>query len=139
LLAGRLRLERTYGAGFSDSNVRTECVYTADEEYLKPAFVPDALIRMNDFLTSDAAPLARAFVALVAMVTIHPFGNGNGRTSRLLADAVLISEGYLPLSFAFPVASHVARTSRGVERRVSDAIATFLGGLINSYTVVLSQ
>ncbi len=96
---------------------------------------------MDEVLTSEADVLTRAFVALVAMVTVHPFSNGNGRTSRLLCDAFLLSEGYLPLSFAFPVASHVGRTTRGVKRTVRDAIETFLAALSNSYDVIatLSQ
>jgi hypothetical protein len=122
--------------GFADSSVRTDRLYTADEEYLKPAYVPEELRKMDHVLESDAEPLLRAFVALVAMVTIHPFSNGNGRSSRLLADAVLISEGFLPLSFAFPIASHVGRTTRGVQRTVTDAIETFLMGLNNSYDVI---
>jgi prophage maintenance system killer protein len=125
--------------GFADSSLRTERLYTADEEYLKPEHLAEQLRTMDLIVAGEADPLARAFVALVAMVTIHPFANGNGRTSRLLADAVLISEGYLPLSFSFPVASHVAKTTRGVARVASDAIETFLGGLENSYSVVLSQ
>lgn len=122
--------------GFPSSTVRTERLYTADEEYLKPVYVADEIQRMDLALACEQEPLARAFIALVAMVTIHPFSNGNGRTSRLLADAALIAEGFLPLSFSFPIASHVGRTTRGVNRTVTDAIETFLGGLANSYDVV---
>jgi hypothetical protein len=35
----------------------------------------------------------KAAQAMIKFVDIHPFGDGNGRTSRLLADAVLISGG----------------------------------------------
>jgi len=122
--------------GFSDSAIRTERLYTADEEYLLPSYVAEEIRKMDVVLHSQMDGLVRAFVALVAMVTIHPFSNGNGRTSRLLCDAFLVSEGFLPLSFAFPVASHVGRTSRGIKRSVLDAVETFLAALCNSYEVI---
>jgi Fic/DOC family len=145
LLAQDVPLGFAFGAklhhalGFADSAVRSERLYTADEEYLRPEYVGDELARLEQVLNGPANPLVRAFAALVGMVTIHPFSNGNGRTSRMLADAVLISAGYLPLSFAFPIASHVGRTTRGVPRAVDEAIDTFLGGLLNSYDVVLAS
>jgi hypothetical protein len=125
-----------HALGFSDSLPRTIRMYAADEEYLKPEYVREELEKMDCVLLSEAHPLTRAFVALVSMVTIHPFCNGNGRAARLLADAVLISEGFLPLSFASSIMSHVGRATRGVPRTVDDAIETFLGGLENSYDVV---
>ena len=34
-------------------------------------------------------------------VNIHPFGDGNGRTSRLLMNYILIKNGYPPLNIRF--------------------------------------
>jgi len=37
-----------------------------------------------------------AAVAHYAITDIHPFANGNGRTARLAASAILLKDGYLP-------------------------------------------
>ncbi|MEK7530034.1 MAG: Fic family protein, partial [Patescibacteria group bacterium] len=42
---------------------------------------------------------AKALVALVGVSYIQPFEDGNKRTSRLMADALLLTHGYAPLSY----------------------------------------
>lgn len=39
-------------------------------------------------------PVIRALLAHFFLVTIHPFGDGNGRTSRLVEAGILFQEGY---------------------------------------------
>lgn len=41
--------------------------------------------------------LAMAFEAHYKLVTIHPFVDGNGRTARLLLNAILLKNGYAPV------------------------------------------
>jgi Fic family protein len=41
-------------------------------------------------------PLARATVAHHALLAIHPFRDGNGRTARLLLNLMLLRDGYAP-------------------------------------------
>jgi Fic family protein len=55
---------------------------------------------MGDFgqWLSQAEPSAEtAFAAHAKLVTIHPFSDGNGRTSRLLMNVVLLKSGYPPV------------------------------------------
>lgn len=55
---------------------------------------------MGDFgqWLSRAKPSAEtAFAAHEKLVTIHPFSDGNGRTSRLLMNVVLLKSGYPPV------------------------------------------
>jgi Fic family protein len=63
-----------------------------------PAEVP---ARMGDFarwLGSAQATPATAFTAHRALVQIHPFNDGNGRTARLLMNLILIRGGYPPVA-----------------------------------------
>ena len=39
-------------------------------------------------------PVVRAFLVHFFLVTIHPFGDGNGRVSRLVEAAILYVGGY---------------------------------------------
>ena len=50
------------------------------------------------FITGDRVrslhPVVQALIAHFFLVTIHPFGNGNGRVSRLLTAGILLQRGY---------------------------------------------
>ncbi len=62
-----------------------------------PAEIPG---RMGDFarwLEKAPATPAAAFDAHEGLVTIHPFTDGNGRTSRLLMNLMLLKGGYPPV------------------------------------------
>jgi Fic family protein len=51
-----------------------------------------------DELNDITHPVALAAFAHLGLVGIHPFVDGNGRTSRLLMNAVLINQGYRPVN-----------------------------------------
>lgn len=123
--------------GTEDAALRTVRIFAADERYLDPEDVP-ALVRELDMALARAHDaLEAAFRAYVGVVTIHPFVNGNGRTARLVADYVLMKDAWLPLCFASPVASHVARTYGGVARDVTTSFEVFAEGIANAYRAVL--
>lgn len=50
-------------------------------------------------VTKMTTPYAKALVALLGVSYIQPFEDGNKRTSRLMANAVLMAYGYAPLSY----------------------------------------
>ena len=60
--------------------------------------LPDLMNRYIEFLRSRKMeaehPAVRALLAHFFLVTIHPFGDGNGRASRLVEAGILFQEGY---------------------------------------------
>ncbi len=81
-----------------------------DEKYyfVPPAEVPDAIHHLINWLNTaydkvtlnkkDAIhPALLAFEFHLKYVTIHPFYDGNGRTSRILMNLILIMLGYPPV------------------------------------------
>ena len=50
----------------------------------------------------DLHPVERAVATHFHLVRIHPFGDGNGRTSRLLQNLILHYEGYAPITITTP-------------------------------------
>lgn len=58
--------------------------------------------RLNNFYydleNQDLNPIAKASWIHAEFVAIHPFTDGNGRTSRMLMNYVLMESGYLPIN-----------------------------------------
>lgn len=52
---------------------------------------------LNSDETGSLHPIKLAAIAHYKLVTIHPFYDGNGRTSRLLMNLVLMHAGYPPV------------------------------------------
>ena len=48
-------------------------------------------------IQKDNDILIKAIEAHYRLVTIHPFTDGNGRTARLLLNAILLQNGYAPI------------------------------------------
>jgi Fic family protein len=44
-------------------------------------------------------PLEKALIALAMIAYIQPFSDGNKRTARMLANALLLAHDYFPLSY----------------------------------------
>jgi Fic family protein len=61
-------------------------------EFLGPLHDPETPADMRFFLSFLAATLGHLYIAW-----IHPFGDGNGRTARLLECAILAHSGVVPL------------------------------------------
>lgn len=62
-----------------------------------PADVPDHMTSLFDFIGQTVEPqkqLLQTAIAHHRFLWIHPFGNGNGRTARLLTYAMLVKQGY---------------------------------------------
>jgi Fic family protein len=77
-------------------------------DFTAPADVPEAMHKLVDWVNTERGKIERAekdrlhpiTLALkfhLDYVTIHPFYNGNGRTSRILTNLLLIAYGYPPL------------------------------------------
>lgn len=59
----------------------------------------EAVDQLTGAVNRMTSPYAKAFVALLGISYIQPFGDGNKRTARLMANALLLSHGRAPLSY----------------------------------------
>ncbi len=50
-------------------------------------------------IDASASPFAKALIALLGLCSIQPFEDGNKRTSRLIANAILLAHSSAPLSY----------------------------------------
>ena len=82
-------------------------VTSADGRFLYQApdaeLVPSLMAEMVDWLEHgevDAHVVARAAMAHLHLVSVHPFRDGNGRISRIIQSLVLAREGLLSPEFA---------------------------------------
>lgn len=63
-----------------------------------PLKVPDLMKDFGSWLVQKTDDiLVKALEAHYRLVTIHPFIDGNGRTARLLMNAILLENGYAPI------------------------------------------
>ncbi len=63
-----------------------------------PAKIPELMQDFGAWLKTTPSDPASAFEAHYRLTAIHPFGDGNGRTARLLMNLVLIRGGYPPVA-----------------------------------------
>ncbi len=66
-----------------------------------PADVPDFMSSLFEFIAEEKEPqmqLLQTAIAHHRFLWIHPFGNGNGRTARLLTYAMLVNQGFTSTS-----------------------------------------
>jgi Fic family protein len=66
--------------------------------FSNPAKVPKLMQEFGPRLKTSPADSATAFDAHFRLTAIHPFGDGNGRTARLLMNLMLIRGGYPPVA-----------------------------------------
>jgi Fic family protein len=77
-------------------------------DFVSPEEVPERIHKLVDWLNASKEKIQRrdkdalhpvflAFKFHLDYITIHPFYDGNGRTSRILSNLILISFGYPPM------------------------------------------
>ena len=79
---------------------RDEPRYIANARHQPPESydVPDRMRELIDYINNDEGEqynLLKIAIANHRFVWIHPFGNGNGRTDRLMTYALLCKKGYI--------------------------------------------
>lgn len=77
-------------------------------------YMADLIRFMND-RTDGMDPIAKAAIAHVQFITIHPFEDGNGRTGRALSQRILRQQGVLQTSCLPTTAVMVARHASYVD------------------------
>ena len=63
-----------------------------------PVKIPALMADLGAWLAEAAPGLETAFAAHHRLTEIHPFGDGNGRTARLLMNLILLRGGYPPIA-----------------------------------------
>ncbi len=63
-----------------------------------PLKIPGLMVALGAWLEHAPATPEAAFEAHFRLTAIHPFGDGNGRTARLLMNLVLLRGGYPPVA-----------------------------------------
>jgi Fic family protein len=61
--------------------------------------ISEAIDALDSAVSRATTPYAKALVALLGIGYIQPFEDGNKRTSRLMANALLLAHGHAPLSY----------------------------------------
>lgn len=92
-----LRSIDNYNAGkYRSSNVLISGARHIPPEYLHvPELMEKLILRYKNWYNYH--PIVKACLLHGELVKIHPFVDGNGRTSRLVMNLVLIKTGYLPI------------------------------------------
>ncbi len=88
--------------------LRDKAIYGCQDEYLTTESFQPAIALLAERVNALAHPILKAAYVYIWTINVHPFANGNGRTARLAADWILMSEGILPLCFPSNVQGHVA-------------------------------
>lgn len=86
---------------FGSGEFRRTQVYVGGHIPPPPNDIPPLMKEFEQWLNSESAvrmhPIRYAALAHYKLVKIHPFDDGNGRTSRLLMNALLMQAGFPPV------------------------------------------
>lgn len=86
---------------FGSGEFRRTQVYVGGHVPPSPNDIPPLMKEFETWLNSESAvrmhPIRYAALAHYKLVSIHPFDDGNGRTSRLLMNAILMQAGFPPV------------------------------------------
>lgn len=74
-------------------NFKKEPNYAGNTEFVAPNLVEGTLKEGFEMLRSLSSPLARGIFVHTMLVAVHPFNDGNGRTSRIMMTKELVSAG----------------------------------------------
>lgn len=85
---------------------RVKQVYVGDyfppEHFRVPSLVQELVTWINDPKPENLSPILYAGIAHYQLVAIHPFEDGNGRTTRLITTLMLVQKDYDMVSFLAP-------------------------------------
>ncbi|EQC52344.1 Fic family protein [Bacteriovorax sp. DB6_IX] len=122
----------------SETRPRTEEIYTGEWKYLEHKHLEECWKSFQKQVLSKEHSILRSCEIYIWLVTMHPFTNGNGRTSRICADWSLLEQSYLPLCFDSSVSSHVALTIGNGKRKKVNSIVKTLRGILRAYEICLN-
>jgi len=85
-----------------DRNIRSRRVGISGTNYTpldNDHQIREALSAMCTIINSRTLVFEKALIALILISYIQPFADGNKRTARIISNAILMANGYCPLSF----------------------------------------
>ena len=117
---GRVRSHSVIVGGYRGAPAE-DCEYLLERlaEWLE-----SATFRADDPMIAFALEVARAVCAHLYVAWIHPFGDGNGRTARLLEFTLLARSGTAPMSTAHLLSNHYNRTRDQYYRELASSSRT---------------
>jgi Fic family protein len=95
-------LHRLLTKGLVAPGTREQKVRISGTRYLPPTNKKEIELAMKQLiqcLNQLKYPPERALVAAAMIAYLQPFADGNKRTSRILANAILLADNYFPLSY----------------------------------------
>ena len=84
-----------------------------------PSLMTDFVCFVNSARLKGEHPVVRALLAHFFLVTVHPFGDGNGRVSRLVEAAILYEGGYNVHGF-YGLSNYFYRNGDEYKRRLQE-------------------
>lgn len=125
------------------ASVRSVDVFIGPCKACAPEELPNFLAYFyKNILSSErhSHPLIAAALSRYWLVSLHPFEDANGRTSTMIADWLLLSQGYLPLSFERQLDAVIATIDASrTSATPSQAIVKTLRSVLHSYKVILAK
>jgi Fic family protein len=88
-----------------------------------PDLMKEFILFVNSRKLREQHPVVRALLAHFFLVTIHPFGDGNGRVSRLVEAAILFEGGYNVHGF-YGLSNYFYRNEQEYKTRLQGCRAT---------------
>jgi Fic family protein len=143
--------------GVEPGRIRRHSVVVGSYRAAPPEDAEDLLARLCDWLNGDeldplpdapqlAAPLAivKAVIAHLYLAWIHPFGDGNGRTARLLELQILLGAGF-PVPTCQLLSNHYNLTRTEYYRQLAlssreqGGVLSFLGYAVQGFVDQLHE
>ena len=111
---------------------RREVVYAGAYPFPGPADIPHLMRDFVTFINSSECmaphPVVRAAIAHFYLVSIHPFGDGNGRVARAIEAYLIYHSGYQAAGF-YSLANFYYRNRAEYIRQLEDARFKYNGDL----------
>lgn len=125
-----------------EASIRTTDIFIGPHKACAPEQLPFFLAYFYENILPTEKhphPLLAAALCRYWLVSLHPFKDGNGRTSVMICDWLLLSSNYLPLSLERQLDALIATFQDGrTHATPAQAVIKSLKSALHSYQVVLN-
>ncbi len=123
--------------GDDHGGLRQGSFFQGNREFLPLEFMSEALDEFQKKVLFETDVFVKAFELYLGIETIRPFEQGNSPTARLAGDWVLMSAGFLPVTFNSSDQSHMAITLNHPAQDKNKSFERYLQAIQNSYDILL--